>query len=260
MFNKDLMDKAEMSHEDLELLVSTIKEFNPVKFLEIGVAAGSTSRIIIDQLSSSSIMYSVELLNHYYQDKSKKSGYLMEEYYSEEKHPEWVFFRGKDISECIDDIGEGIDFLLLDTVHSLPGEFLSFLVVLPYMKDHSVVYLHDIALHSFYKRKLGSITAGEKNAYCNSLLFSSIFSRDKRLSTAEHPNSGVVVIDKEYVMNNLFPVLDMLFQDWYRLPDAGILMKTLYYVKEYYLKKDTLFFEQAVQYNLGLKDVFLGKA
>lgn len=40
----------------------------------------------------------------------------------------------------------GIDFLILDTTHSLPGEVFDFLVCMPFLVDGAVVVLHDIVL------------------------------------------------------------------------------------------------------------------
>lgn len=72
--------------------------------------------------------------------------------------------------QFLDDIGGDIDFLVLDTVHILPGEILDFLAVLPWLKDGAVVVLHDIflnhyipeAINSYATRALLSTVTGEK--------------------------------------------------------------------------------------------------
>lgn len=48
--------------------------------------------------------------------------------------------------EYIDKIGEDIDFIILDTVHSAPGELLDLLVAVPYLSPTAIVVFHDLAL------------------------------------------------------------------------------------------------------------------
>ena len=43
-------------------------------------------------------------------------------------------------------VGGDIDFLILDTMHKMPGEILDFLACYPFLKKGAVVVLHDIAL------------------------------------------------------------------------------------------------------------------
>ena len=52
------------------------------------------------------------------------------------------------VPDVIDEVGDGIDFLILDTVHMVPGEILDFPVCLPYLKDNAIVVLHDVILHA----------------------------------------------------------------------------------------------------------------
>ena len=46
-------------------------------------------------------------------------------------------------SEFIEIIGNEIDFVYIDTVHTTPGEMLNWLEVLPFLKDEAIVVLHD---------------------------------------------------------------------------------------------------------------------
>ena len=73
------------------------------------------------------------------------SGWKARELFPE--HSQWSLHLGVDVAEIIEDqIKDGIDFLLLDTAHVHPAETLSFLSVLPYLKDDAVVVLHDVNL------------------------------------------------------------------------------------------------------------------
>lgn len=76
-------DGAEMSELQLSMLCGLIKEYRPQKIVEVGVAAGGTTAVILNCLSLIELdtwVYSVDLSERYYRDTSKKTGYLAEEY------------------------------------------------------------------------------------------------------------------------------------------------------------------------------------
>lgn len=142
---------AEMSEWQSAFVCGLIKEFKPKKILEVGVAAGGTTAIILNCISILGLdaeVYSVDTSAYYYRDKSKKTGYLAQEckqYLNNTvKHK---MYTGGVLPEYIDEIGSDIDLLILDTVHKLPGEILDFLVCFPYLKNGSIVVLHDIILN-----------------------------------------------------------------------------------------------------------------
>ena len=56
-------------------------------------------------------------------------------------------FLEKYFPEVVDKIGNDFDFVVLDTVHRLPGELLDFLAVFPYLKPQACVVVHDICLN-----------------------------------------------------------------------------------------------------------------
>lgn len=90
----------------------------------------------------------MDLDENYYRNRSQKIGYLAEECKKIlQGSIKYKLFTGKFAPHCLPVIGEDIDFLILDTVHSLPGELLDFLACYPYLKRGSVVILHDIALN-----------------------------------------------------------------------------------------------------------------
>ena len=74
---------TEMTELQLSMLCGLIKEYRPEKIVEVGVAAGGTTAIILNCLSLIELdtwVYSVDLSERYYRDTSKKTGYLAEEY------------------------------------------------------------------------------------------------------------------------------------------------------------------------------------
>lgn len=58
----------------------------------------------------------------------------------------------------LEEIGGDIDFLILDTVHSMPGEMLDFLAALPYLSSNAIVILHDITLNQISDNEFGYAT------------------------------------------------------------------------------------------------------
>lgn len=162
---------TEMSTLQLSMLCGLIKEYKPKKIVEVGVSAGGTTAVILNCISMLELdteVYSVDTLEYYYQDKSKKSGYLAEEckpfLRKRVSHKMFVGY----LPDCLEDIGGDIDFLILDTVHTLPGEIFDFLAAFPKLKEDAVVVLHDIFLnhyeymHSYATRVLLSAVVGEK--------------------------------------------------------------------------------------------------
>lgn len=145
---------CEISSAELGFLCGLLKKYRPHKIVEIGVAGGGSTAVImkcLDLIHSDAEMYSVDKNERCYRREDKKTGYQMEEIKSElPNYLNHKFLLGHILPEVIDIIGNGIDFIFLDTVHSLPGELLDFLCVLPYLKDGAVVVMHDTA-SNFYR-------------------------------------------------------------------------------------------------------------
>ena len=152
-----VIEDAEMTFEQLEFLEHLLEENAPKKIVEIGVAAGGTSVVILEKIREMNIetsMYSLDLSNEYYRDKSQKTGYLIDDYLAQYPNPKVKHQKmtGDYAVNFIDSIGNEIDFLILDTVHSLPGEILDFLAIFPFLKSDAIVVLHDIMLNLNYSR------------------------------------------------------------------------------------------------------------
>lgn len=107
-------DGAEMSELQLSMLCGLIKEYRPQKIVEVGVAAGGTTAVILNCLSLIELdtwVYSVDLSERYYRDTSKKTGYLAEEYKKLTNKKLIINNTGGGyFPQYIDDIGKNIDF------------------------------------------------------------------------------------------------------------------------------------------------------
>lgn len=72
---------AEMSASDHGFLCGLIKRFKPKKLVEVGVAAGGTSAVIlqcIQSLDMGTEMYSVDLSERFYRTPERECGYLIQ--------------------------------------------------------------------------------------------------------------------------------------------------------------------------------------
>lgn len=246
-----IYDKSELSPYEVQFLTSLLKIKKPNKFLELGVSAGGTTAMFFDILPKKSVMHSVDISSTYYRDKSKAVGYLATDKYDPDQHTKWQLHSGKDISECMDEIGDGIDCVMLDTAHRLPGEFLSFLVVLPYMKDDSILILHDISLHGTYV--MNSSRNNTAMTYCTALLFAAIASDKKMLPNVAIPNIGALFIRKDFVMKNINQIMQMLFIPWGYIPDQNIIDNTRPFIEKYYANHVLDQFDAAFQFNKKIR-------
>ena len=56
----------------------------------------------------------------------------------------WNLKTGILACEFIETIGNEIDLVFIDTMHTTPGEMLDWLMALPFLKEEAIVVLHDI--------------------------------------------------------------------------------------------------------------------
>ena len=160
---------VEMSEKEHGFICGLIRDHRPQKVLEVGVAGGGTTAVIINCLNEfcpEAKMYSVDISEECYKREGKKTGFQLDAVRNYlpniDNHK---FLLGKELPCFIEQIGNGIDFLILDTVHVMPGEFLDFICALPFLKDGAIVVLHDVSEHCRVNNAYG---------YCTRLLLCSV--------------------------------------------------------------------------------------
>ena len=158
-----ILENAEMTKSQLEFVCRLLEENKPHKIVEVGIAAGGTSVVIINKINSLNLnveMYSVDLSKEFYRDKTKETGYLIDEYLNNNEitNLQYTKLLGDYAINFLNDIGNDIDFLILDTVHSLPGEILDFLAFVPYLKNNAIVVVHDIVMNHLSDNQWGFAT------------------------------------------------------------------------------------------------------
>lgn len=212
----------EMSKWQSMYLCGLIKEFKPKKILEVGVAAGGTTALILntlDLIGNEAEVWSIDILEDFYAKPWLKTGFMAEEAKKiignnvNIKHN----LRIGIVPDVIDEVGDGIDFLILDTVHMVPGEILDFPVCLPYLKDNAIVVLHDVILHA---------TSIYINNYATQLLLDCItadkmpvFGVDNEIG---YPNIAALRINND-TKKYIYDVFSAMLLPWqYKISDEEI--------------------------------------
>lgn len=214
-------DEPEMTEFELSFLCGLIREKKPKKIVEVGVAAGGTTAVVLECLSTLGMnetteVHSVDVCELFYRGNGEKTGYLAEEY---KRQMHWQgnhhMYYGKYLPEVMDEIGEGVDFVILDTAHQLPGEILDFLTVFPCLKPHACVVLHDIALNhydihpeSFATQVLLDIVAADK-----------CLIKDKSRECG-YPNIGAFTINED-TAKYIADVFHALIITWNYMPERS---------------------------------------
>ncbi len=236
---------SEMTKDQLEFLCGLVRDFQPKKIVEVGVAEGATTSILfrcLDKLGLNAEVFSVDLNNQLYYDKSKQTGFFAKEYL--EKNQTGVkhqMLLGKYLPEWLDHIGGDIDFVILDTVHHLPGEILDFLAVLPYLKDEAIVVLHDVALQH-------AIAEKDTTCFVNQILFTTACAHKFLNNDESYPNIAAFKVDADTRcrVQDFFSALTIT---WYYIPGDEELELYRNFYKRHYSEKELLLFDQAVDMN-----------
>ncbi len=229
--DSDNKEYVEMSAEELWFLKHLFKKFNPKKIVEVGVSAGGNTVNLLKWKDDDAQLFSIDIAVHWYRDRTKFSGFMASEFEDDEN---WKFFRGYDYLDVFEEIGDNIDFIIIDTVHSMPGEFLTFIAALPQLKDGCLVLLHDVHLNMMYHNENNFTNFYNISAYCNALLFGGVSSNKKwTLKTEPMTNIGAFVID-ESTRENIKDIFHILTSSWHYYPSGLNLNKYTEYVKEHY--------------------------
>lgn len=242
----NIIENAEMTKEQLQFICTLLEENKPHKIVEVGVAAGGTSVVILDKLDSLNYeaqMYSVDLSREYYRDKTKTTGYLIDQYLCGNKCSKITHKKltGDYIPNFLEHIGTDIDFLILDTVHSLPGEILDFLAILPFLSSDAVVILHDITLNHL---------SNNKDGFATQILLDCVVA-DKLTPISlekDYPGIGAFQVNTDTV-KYIDDVFHALMITWKYLPDTRELELYRNHYEKYYNSKQLYIFDEAVRNN-----------
>ena len=226
----DNTTNVEMSKHEIWLIKHLLERNNPKKIVEVGISAGGNTVNLLNWKDDDAQLFSVDLAEYWYRDNTKLSGFMADEV---ENKKNFKLYRGYDYLDVYDEIGDGIDFIVIDTVHLMPGEFLTFISALPQLKDGCIVVLHDIHLN-MTKIRMDRYSEYETSEFCTGLLYGGVSSREKySLKTKFISNIGAFVVD-ESTRDCIKDVFRILCARWYIYPSNLNLERYLEYVKEHY--------------------------
>lgn len=154
-FERELITEKMINHSDWQLLYNEpyfingiIRKYKPKKCLEIGVAYGGSTIIILNAIKDikDSFLVSLDLFTNLYCDTKLKTGCRVNEYFPE-LTKKWKLLTGEQPHKFLDKLNIKFDFLLLDTMHQTPGELINIIEVLPFLEDNAIIVLHDVMFH-----------------------------------------------------------------------------------------------------------------
>lgn len=237
--------QTEMTESQLGFLCGLIRDKRPQKIVEVGVASGGTTLVILQclkMLEMKSSLFSVDLNERLYSNKEKETGYVARDVEADGRYAS-IYHRyllGKYLPEVLLEIDNDIDFLILDTVHHLPGEILDFLAALPLMKNGATVVLHDVTLQH----------EKETDDYCfaTQILFSCV-SAEKYINNVDgYPNIAAFCVESD-TCENVNDVFSALTLTWnYMLSQEETNIYRAWYNK-FFNEQSCRLFEQALEMN-----------
>ena len=222
-----------------------IRKFKPKKCLEIGVAHGGSSVIILNAIKDirDSFLISLDLNERLFNNKAKETGYIVKENFPE-LTKKWKLFKGEQPHKFLDKLNLKFDFLFLDTAHFTPGEIINIIEVLPFLKDYTIVVLHDIIFH-FYAT---NYFKGAKFTPTQIYLMSSL-NGEKIYMNKEIRNIGAVILyphQEKYYLNYFL----LLLSFWEEIPTDNQINDLRKFIKKYYKNEKYLnIFNLAVKKN-----------
>ena len=227
-----------------------IRKYKPRKCLEVGVAHGGSSIIILNAIKDirNSFLVSLDLNTELYCNNKFKTGYRVQKYFPE-LTKKWKLYTGDQSHKFLDKLNLKFDFLLLDTAHFSPGELINIIEILPFLEESAIIVLHDI----FYHLPSNHYYIPKENKFhpSNILLMTSLYGdkviierNDRKLD-----NIGAIRLypnQKKYYLNYFI----LLLTPWEYMPKENHIRDLRKFIKKYYKKEIYLnLFNKAVEEN-----------
>jgi len=237
---------------DMKFINGMIRKYKPKKILEVGVAGGGSSAIILNAIQNieNSHLYSIDKLTNAYGRKNKETGFIVKENFNNLMN-KWTLYTGGITSNFIEKIGGDIDLVFIDTVHESPGEWLDIIQVMPFLKKNAIVMLHDINFQFIEKKFFYS---------SNDHLFT--YLKGKKIMPKVPdviPNIGAVLLEddqKKYYFDYFFA----LTSRWSYIPDIKEWNFIRHFVSKYYTKELIEIYDSSYKMNNNYKKLIKGKS
>ena len=218
------------------LINGLIRKYKPKNCLEIGVARGGSAILILNAIKDipNSNLVSIDIRENYFGDKTKKTGYLVKEKFPE-LSKKWTLFLGDMPYKFLSNLNQKFDFVFLDAAHVSPGEFMNLIEVFPFLRENTIVVLHDIVWHYFsvYNTSYNIYDARvmpTQNFLMSALIGEKILLNDEQNGFV---NIGVICLNKnqkQYYLNYFL----LLMNIWQYLPTEEQLIGLRKFIIKYY--------------------------
>ena len=220
-----------------EFLNGVVRKFKPKKILEIGVSRGGGSIVMLNAIQDieNAHLYSIDVRD------IDRIGKCVRDYFPEFLN-KWTLFKGDVAAKFIEQIGNNIDMVFIDTAHFEPGEILDFIIVLPFLRENAIVGIHDIA---------NQINAAQdRKEFAPYIIFNMIRGKQYLPSgrTQLRQDIGIKILDsnqKKYYLD----YFRSLGGQWQYFPKEKHISLIREYLKKYYDKDCLLMFDEAVEFN-----------
>ena len=244
---KKKLDGALLASIDMKFINGMIRKYKPKKILEVGVAGGDSSAIILNAIQNieNSHLYSIDKLNYTYNRRNKEIGWIVKEKFSNLMN-KWTLYTEGITSNFIEKIGGDIDLVFLDTVHESPGEWLDIIQILPFLKKtNAIVMLHDIN-YQFHINKFFYSTNDHLFTY---LKGEKIIPKVPDVIS----NIGAVLLDNDQE-KRYFDYFFALTSRWSYIPDIKEWNFIRNFVSKYYSKELVEIYDSSYKMNKKYKE------
>lgn len=194
-----------ISEYDSRFLAGLVNFANARKVLEIGVASGWSSAVLLKALSGldgDRKVIGIDLSRDYYLDASIPTGRAVDETVPD-LLPNYRLLTGRLAFDAMAEVGP-VDFGFIDGHHMHPWATLDMLSILPFIERGRWVAMHDLNLCTF-----------ERHAHRNRAPFYLFYLwPDQKLHSTQQPAMiGAVIIDRNPV--DYLPILlEILYTPW----------------------------------------------
>jgi predicted O-methyltransferase YrrM len=158
--------RSEMHSIERRFVNGLLRYYEPENVLEVGVSRGGGTVNLLNAIEDMPgvTLTSIDRVDYWHGDKSVPVAADAKEAFPDCPTDKWKLIIGKDPSEVMESLGKKFDFAVIDTDHGHPIESLNFLCILPYLKDGSIVLLHDV---SFFVSQNRVCTLAPRTLMCS---------------------------------------------------------------------------------------------
>ena len=248
-----------LTNEEAFFINGIIRKLKPKKCLEIGVNKGGTSILILNAIKDikNSFLVSIDINTKLSEDPSKKIGYKVLKYFSF-LTKNWQLFKGEMPHKVLDKIKKKFNFVIINTSHTMPGEILSLIEIMPFLEDNAILVFPNIISHlkNVYIKDIDKTLL--KKTTTSIFLMSALVGKKKIIydKNKKMGNIGVIFLEKnqQRFYQNYFLLLMNFWEEM--LSDEQIFKFRLFLQKYYKQEKYLNIFENAILYNKEYQKAF----